>query len=92
MYAIQIIGVAGTAPEPPGPGPYYVKVYDPDGNNGGGYVETTPDVHAALAFETQIDAWQAWKAQSRVRPLREDGKPNRPLTTMTVTVAEVPKR
>ena len=64
--------------------------YDPDHNDGRGEVTTTPDIFKALAFEKSFEAWEKWKQQSRVRPLREDGRPNRPLTAFTVTVEEVP--
>jgi hypothetical protein len=90
MWALKIIAAAGFAPAPPGSGPYYVMAYDPDSNDGRGEVTTTTDIFKALAFEKSYEAWEKWKQQSRVRPLRSDGRPNRPLTAFTVTVEEVP--
>lgn len=39
------------------------------------------DAGAALAY---------WKRQSTVRPLRPDGKPNRPLSAFTVEIQDAP--
>lgn len=90
MYAISIVGVPGLAPSPPGPGPYYVKFYDPDAFDGRGDVETTPDIQQAMHFPTSLEAFMFWKQTSTVRPLREDGSPNRPLTAFTITTEVVP--
>jgi hypothetical protein len=77
-----------------GHGPYvageWLESYDPDANEGRGYAEFTRDPARALSFESMADAWACWNQQSRVRPLREDGQPNKPLTAFTITVENLP--
>jgi len=43
----------------------------------------------AMRFEDAGCALAYWKLQSRVRPIRPDGKPNRPLTALTVELQRV---
>lgn len=63
-----------------------VSRYDPDYMGGLGRVWTS-DRHAdALLFETAAAAFEYWRQPSKVRPLRDDGKPNRPLTAFTVQI------
>lgn len=49
----------------------------------------TPDLDLALHFATAADAWEFWRKQSRVRTHRLDGKPNRPLTAISVELVPV---
>lgn len=63
----------------------YLKSFDPDGHSGRGDVAWTRDVADALKFATAGDALDLWRAQSKVMPLRLDGKPNRPLTAFSIT-------
>jgi hypothetical protein len=60
--------------------------YDPDAHDGLGLAEWTTDPMEAMRFSDQAAALARWKQTSTVRPLREDGKPNRPLTAVTVSV------
>lgn len=95
LFAIKIIGVAGLAPGAPKIEPsdnFYVMAYDADAHQGRGEVQTTDDITKALHFPTQTEAWAAWKRQSRLQPLRSDGRPNRPLTAFTITLVEVPTK
>lgn len=67
----------------------WVQHYDPDGGNQQityptGDLVTTTDPKLAKVFPTFEAAWEAWRAQSTRTPLRPDGKPNRPMTAMTV--------
>jgi len=43
----------------------------------------------AAVFVTQDAAIACWHTQSRARPLRPDGEPNRPLTSLTVEIREL---
>jgi hypothetical protein len=43
----------------------------------------------ALRFENGGDAMRFWRQQSILQPLRDDGKPNRPLTAFTVEIGEL---
>lgn len=90
MYIIEIIGMAGTTPEPPHERPWYLTDFDPDANDGWGDLGTSPDIEEAMLFATSVGAWEFWRRESTVRPYRPDGQPNRPLTAFTVQVKEAP--
>jgi hypothetical protein len=64
-------------------GPYLVSS-DPDAFDGRGHDSWSYDLAKAKRFATFTDAMECWKAQSRVRPFRPDGKPNRPMTAYSV--------
>lgn len=68
----------------------FVKSYDPDGHDGQGDLEITADPADAHVYADAGEALAAYHAQSTVRPLREDGKPNRPLLAFTVTFERAP--
>ena len=38
-----------------------------------------------MKFADMSEAFECWKRQSTVCPLRADGKPNRPLTAFSIT-------
>lgn len=88
MKVIKVVGfVSG------GPSAYdgqYLEAFDPDWGAGLGRVWTTLDPARAMRFESLAKALEYWKQQSRVRPTRPDGKPNRPLTALTVEVGDAP--
>lgn len=52
----------------------------------GGVIRLTPDPERAVRFVSTSKALQAWNTQSKQRPLRPDGLPNRPLTALTVEI------
>lgn len=67
----------------------WVRSSDPDGGDPRiayptGDLTTTTDPTLAMVFPTFEAAWEVWRAQSTRTPLRPDGKPNRPMTAMTV--------
>lgn len=79
---IQIVGAADGRPcEIAGS---YVAEFDPDAHDGRGDLVVTRDPQSALLFENEGWAFEYWKTQSTVMPLRPDGKPNKPLTAYTV--------
>jgi hypothetical protein len=88
-YVIQILELAGIASHrgPIAQEGEFVKTFDPDAFDGRGDLTTTPDLADALRFETSYAAMEFWRQQSMVAPIRMDGKPNRPLTAFTVTIA-----
>jgi hypothetical protein len=53
--------------------------YDPDSYFGAG----------EFRFPSAADAFDEWKRVSTVRPIRHDGKPNRPLSAFTLKVMPV---
>lgn len=69
----------------------YVTSYNPDAHNGRGFAEFTRDIRKARKFDKREEAFLYWQQQSRVMPLRPDGKPNKPLTCYTVEIAPYPE-
>jgi len=67
----------------------YLEWSDPDGRGGMGDERWTDDVTKAKTFPTFADAMECWKAESSIRPVRPDGRPNRPLTAFSITVEKV---
>lgn len=67
----------------------YLQHYDVDAYDGRGEVSWTADVHSAIRFKDHTTAFSAWRSQSRIKPLRPDGKANRPLTAFTVEIIPV---
>ena len=68
----------------------YLEWFDVDAKKGFGDDRWTDDSAKALRFDTFTDAATAWKTQSRKRPFRDDGEPNRPLTAYSVTIERLP--
>lgn len=68
----------------------YLQWADPDANKGMGDDRWTRDIEKAKQFATFADATACWQAQSTVKPIRPDGKPNRPMTAWSVTIEQVP--
>lgn len=64
----------------------YVERYDPDYLHGLGRVWSCAKPSEAIHFATFPEATEFWRQVSFVRPLRDDGKPNRPLTAFTVSI------
>lgn len=67
----------------------YLEWSDPDAKFGMGDEGWTNDLAKAKRFANFADASECWRAQSTVRPWRNDGKPNRPMTAYSVTIKEV---
>lgn len=68
----------------------FLKAYDPDAMNGYGLAEWTRDPAEAKRFTDAAAALEEWKRTSSVRPTREDGMPNRPLTAYNITFEPAP--
>ena len=84
-YVMRVAGLTGVqlggGPDPTG---LLVQEYDPDGNQGRGDVALTRDLQEARKFGDLEVLFRTWTATSVVRPVRADGRPNRPLTAYTV--------
>ena len=63
----------------------YLKSFDPDGHNGWGDTQLTDNIAEAFRFNSTAHAMEFWRQQSKTKPLRPDGKPNRPLTAYHAT-------
>jgi hypothetical protein len=87
-YVIKIEWLGGSA------GPHnssehegrYVSRYDPDAHDGLGQVWTTSNPRKAIQFSDVARAAEFYRQTSTIKPLREDGRPNRPLTAFTVDI------
>jgi hypothetical protein len=64
----------------------WLKSFDPDAHAGRGDAVFTDRIEHALKFASKVDAMAFWNTQSKVRPLRPDGRPNKPLTAFTVEI------
>lgn len=82
QYVIKHVGFAGgSASEFDG---QYIKSFDVDAHDGQGFAIFTRDPREAIRFPNAYEAMKFWQRQSTVRPLRADGKPNRPMTASTI--------
>jgi hypothetical protein len=70
------------------PAGMYLKAYDPEAHDGQGLADWTGKLEDALKFETATEAWNLWRTVPKSRPVRPDGKPNRPLTAFTVEIID----
>jgi len=69
----------------------YLQKYDTSKSDEHGYgqLSVTHDIRKAMKFIDMIEALSFWKQQSTLVPYRPDGKPNRPLTSFTITFETV---
>ena len=67
----------------------WLKAFDAEAHDGLGYANFTDDFAEALHFRDVGKAMEFWRTRSKSRPLRADGRPNRPLTSFTVEVARL---
>lgn len=74
------------------PRPTFIQAFDLDFMDGIGKAVLTEDVGQALTFPDLPALMNAWRATSAVRPVRPDGKPNRPLTAFTIEPVNLDSR
>ena len=67
----------------------YLVAFDPDGGEGEGAGVSDPDPRRAKQFRSETALLQYYSRQSRTRPLRDDGRPNRPLTSYTIELVRL---
>lgn len=84
---LRIVGFANKAPCPMVG--QFLKAYNLDAYDGQGEAEFTANPKLALHFLSVADAMMAIREASTVNPIREDGKPNRPLTCSHWEILEV---
>jgi hypothetical protein len=63
----------------------FLKSCDHEAYDGRGSVDVTTDLAEAMKFESLIDLLEFWRKVSTTRPTRPDGRPNRPLATLSIT-------
>jgi hypothetical protein len=83
------VGMVISKPTPELVNGEYVKWYDPDACDGHGDVTFTSTFADAKTFATMADAMAYAMRSPASRPLRQDGKPNRPLTVFTLDFERV---
>lgn len=66
-----------------------VEDCDVDAMDGIGLVHFTHFESRAKKFASAAEAMRFWRRQSTVRPIRPDGKPNRPLTAFSCTLEQL---
>ena len=89
-YVIEIVNLVGsTIKEGPKPDGHFVQFYDPDAFEGRGDLVLTASYERALRFGSHRQAWEFYTQTSKTRPVREDGRPNRPLTAFSVQVRPI---
>jgi hypothetical protein len=69
---------------------YWLESFDHDAYDGLGYGAFTTRVSDAKRFASPSEALKFWGKQSSVKPLRADGRPNKPLTALTIKVEPLP--
>jgi len=85
-YLIQVVAFANGSHCPIAG--QFVETFDHEAHNGLGDGTFTLDPQQALAFDSFPEAWEFWRRQTIVNPIRGDGKPNRPLTCSCVEIAK----
>ena len=88
-YVIKLEWLGGLDELPSEHAGRYVLRYDPDAHAGLGQVWSTAELGEAIHFPVYADAMRFYLQVSTVKPLRDDGKPNRPLTAFTVGILPV---
>lgn len=88
MKVIKLIAYEPTGEQLPDPS--YLRHYDPEAHDGQGDMTYTSDPHLAMKFSSLHDAFACYQRQSKTRPTRNDGRPNKPLTAFTISVENVP--
>ena len=90
-YAIRCCGLVkcwdGSTGWPAGA---FLAEYDPEANNGRGEIWWTEDIARAVSFPDAKGAIACYRAVPANRPVREDGKPNCPLTVFSVEFVKLP--
>lgn len=91
-YGMKVLGLAGhtMTGQRDVPVGRWIKSADVEAHDGRGEATFTVLPNNALAFESFAEAHACWTQVSTVRPLRDDGQPNRPLTAFTVEIMELP--
>lgn len=69
----------------------FLREFDHEAFYGRGMATLTDDKSEAMVFDNIEAAFEFWKRVPKNKPVREDGKPNRPLTASTILFVKVDK-
>ena len=83
-FVVVCHGAAGDLPYRPEWDGTYLESYDPDAHDGMGAIVWTSDITKAMRFASFVAVMAAWQTTSTVNPVRDDGRPNRPLTAFNI--------
>lgn len=64
----------------------FVIYFDHEAFNGRGFISHSPDIKRAKKFDDQGAAFTFWKRTPMCKPRRDDGQPNRPMTSYTIEI------
>jgi hypothetical protein len=67
----------------------YLESMDFNAHDGGGSAKFTDDLNKAKKFGNMREAIAYYRGVPKVRPMRGDGQPNRPLTAFTMELSTV---
>jgi hypothetical protein len=92
-FIIRVLGASGTVADAElptmGVNNCFVKDCDIEAFNGRGSLRWTQTRDNAKRFATLKDALTYYRQASLKKPLRDDGRPNRPLTAFTVAFEQL---
>lgn len=66
-----------------GPTPYdgqFLKAFDFEAHDGIGEITMTTDIAEAMQFPSMVEQFEFYRTVPKCKPIREDGRPNRPMT------------
>lgn len=69
----------------------YLKEFDFEANDGIGEITMTPNIADAMHFPDIGAQFEFYKRSPKCRPVRWDGKPNRPLTSTNWEIVHIPE-
>ena len=84
-YGLYVVNVANTDVSIEA----WVMEMDVDANEGRGGTTFTRMPHHAKQWPSMQAAFLAYRQQSKVKPLRDDGKPNRPMLAFTIEIRRI---
>ena len=87
MVIIKVLALASAGPSINDD--TYLKEFDFEARNGLGTIITTDSIQEAKSFSGIAEAAEFWKTISTTRPIRPDGKPNRPFTAYTILMVPI---
>lgn len=85
--ALKVVGMPSGVPSPFDD--LYIKEFDFEYNNGMGRAGLTPDIEDALHFDNMDEAMEFYLRQPECNPIRDDGRPNRPITATNILFDKV---
>ena len=89
-YGMRFVAPAGTITGPMPPAGAWLESYNPEAGNGRGLAMWTSDPEKAARFPSKEAAFKAWQGSPRCKPVRPDGRPNKPLTAYSVSIEALP--